>query len=74
VMLRWTAGRGNGSPPVADSGDLVLTLMEHAGVPISILSKWAGHYDSAFTQKTYMHASHDLRPGTAVLARIYKIA
>jgi hypothetical protein len=27
--------------------------MEHAGVPISIISKWAGHYDSAFTQKTY---------------------
>jgi hypothetical protein len=33
--------------------------MEHAGVPISIISKWAGHYDSAFTQKTYVHASHE---------------
>jgi hypothetical protein len=22
--------------------------MEHAGVPISIISKWARHYDSAF--------------------------
>jgi integrase len=32
-----------------------VTLMEHAGVPISIVSKWAGHYDSAFTQKTYVH-------------------
>jgi hypothetical protein len=28
--------------------------MEHAGVPISIISKWAGHYDSAFSQKTYV--------------------
>jgi len=33
--------------------------MEHAGVPISIISKWAGHYDSACTQKTYVHASDD---------------
>jgi integrase len=31
--------------------------MEHAGVPISIVSKWAGHYDAAFTQRTYIHAS-----------------
>jgi hypothetical protein len=30
-----------------------------AGVPISIVSKWAGHYGSAFTQKTYVHASYD---------------
>ncbi len=28
-------------------------------MPISIVSKWAGHHDSAFTQKTYVHASHD---------------
>ena len=49
--------------------------MEHAGVPISIVSKWAGHYDSAFTQKTYVHASdYDLRQGRAALARIHKIA
>ncbi|MFY9928781.1 MAG: tyrosine-type recombinase/integrase, partial [Streptosporangiaceae bacterium] len=34
-----------------DSRHTTLTLMEHAGVPISIISKWAGHYDSAFTQK-----------------------
>jgi hypothetical protein len=42
-----------------DSRHTTLTLMEHAGVPISIISKWAGHYDSAFTQKTYVHASDD---------------
>ena len=35
-----------------DSRHTTLTLMEHAGVPISIISKWAGHYDSAFTQRT----------------------
>jgi integrase len=57
-----------------DSRHTTLTLMEHAGVPISIISKWAGHYDSAFTQKTYVHASdEDLQRGQAALARIHKI-
>jgi integrase len=58
-----------------DSRHTTLTLMEHAGVPISIISKWAGHADSAFTQKTYVHASEeDLQRGQAALARIHKIA
>ncbi len=58
-----------------DSCHAPLTLMEHAGVPISIVSKWAGHYDSAFTQKTYVHASEeDLQTGQAALAGIHKIA
>ncbi len=58
-----------------DSRHTTLTLMEHAGVPISIISKWAGHYDSAFPQKTYVHASdHDLKQGRAALAKIHKIA
>lgn len=35
------------------------TAMEKAGVPISIVSKWAGHYDAAFTMKTYVHASDE---------------
>jgi integrase len=49
--------------------------MEHANVPMSIISKWAGHYDSAFTQKTYAHASDgDLQRGRSALARIHKIA
>jgi integrase len=57
-----------------DSRYTTLTLMEHAGVPISIVSKWAGHYDSAFTQKTYVHASdEDLQRGQVALARIHKI-
>jgi integrase len=56
-----------------DSRHTTLTLMEHAGVPISIVSKWAGHYDSAFTQKTYVHASgDDLQRGRAALAKIHK--
>jgi integrase len=47
-----------------DSRHATLTLMEHAGVPISIISKWAGYYDSAFTQKTCVHASEeDLQRG-----------
>jgi integrase len=44
-----------------DSRHTTLTLMEHAGVPISIISKWAVHYDSAFTQKAYVHASYEDR-------------
>ncbi|HLH58144.1 MAG TPA: tyrosine-type recombinase/integrase, partial [Streptosporangiaceae bacterium] len=58
-----------------DSRHTTLSLMEKVGVPISIVSKWAGHYDAAFTMKTYVHASdEDLRQGTKTLARIHKIA
>ena len=58
-----------------DSRHTTLSLMEKAGVPISIVSKWAGHYDAAFTMKTYVHASdEDLRQRTKTLARIHKIA
>jgi integrase len=58
-----------------DSRHSTLTLMEHAGVSISTISKWAGHYDSAFTQKTYVHASdEDLPRGRSALAKIHKIA
>jgi integrase len=58
-----------------DSRHTTLTLMEHAGVPISIISKWAGHYDAAFTQRTYVHAStEDLSQGSRALARIHKLA
>ena len=58
-----------------DSRHTTLTLMEHAGVPISIVSKWTGRYDAAFTQKTYVHASNDdLQQGRTALAKIHKIA
>lgn len=44
-------------------------------MPISIISKWAGHYDAAFTMRTYVHATDDdLQAGTRTLAKIHKIA
>ena len=58
-----------------DSRHTTLSLMEKAGVPISIVSKWAGHYDAAFTMRTYVHASDDdLKQGGQALAKIHKIA
>jgi integrase len=58
-----------------DSRQTALSLMQKAGIPISIVSKWAGHYDAAFTMKTYVHASDDdLRQGQQALAKIHKIA
>jgi integrase len=57
-----------------DSRHTTLSLMEKAKVPISVISKWAGHYDSAFTQKTYIHASEeDLLEGGQAIATIHKI-
>ena len=57
-----------------DSRHTTFSLMEKAGVPISIISKWAGHYDSSFTMKTYVHASdEDLKQGRQALAKIYRI-
>jgi len=57
-----------------DSRHTTLTLMEHAGVPISVTSKWAGHYDPSFTRRAYVHASgDDLKRGRQALARIHKI-
>ena len=58
-----------------DSRHTTLSLMEKAGVPISIVSKWAGHYDAAFTMRTYVHANDDdLKQGRQALAKIHKIA
>ena len=55
-----------------DSRHTTLSLMEKAGVPISVISKWAGHYDAAFTMRTYVHASDDdMRQETRTLARIH---
>lgn len=57
-----------------DSRHTTLSLMEKAGVPISVISKWAGHYDSAFTMKTYVHADDDdLKQGRQALAKIYRL-
>jgi hypothetical protein len=39
------------------------------------VSKWAGHYDAAFTMRTDVHASHeDLKQGRQAFAKIHKIA
>jgi hypothetical protein len=41
-----------------DSWHSTLTLKEPAAVPISLLSRWLGHYGAAFTQKpTSTHGS-----------------
>ena len=46
--------------------------MEKAGVPVSIIAAWAGHYSAAFTMATYVHANpEDLAAGRDALASIY---
>ena len=42
---------------------------------ISIISRWLGHYDGAFTMRQYVHADHaeDMRQGTTALGKLYKI-
>lgn len=57
-----------------DSRHTTLSLMEKAGVPISVISRWAGHHDSAFTMKTYVHANdEDMELGAEQLAQIYEL-
>jgi integrase len=57
-----------------DPRHTTLSSLEKAGVPISIISKWAGHYDSSFTMKTYVHATDDdLKQGRQALAKIHHI-
>ena len=49
--------------------------MVKTGVLISIVSRWAGYYGTAFTMKTYVHASdQDLHEGIKTLACVHKIA
>ena len=58
-----------------DSRHTTLSLMETPGVPISIISKWAGHYDSAFTRgPTSTPATTTCTQGRETLAKIHKIA
>ena len=53
---------------------MTLSLLEKAGAPISIISKWAGHYDSSFMMKIYVHASdEDLKQGRRALTKIHHI-
>ena len=49
--------------------------MEKAGVPIPVISRWAGHHDSSFTMKTYAHATDDdLKQARQALAKVHHIA
>ena len=49
-----------------------ISLMEKAGVPISIISAWAGHGTPEFTYRVYSHARQDdLVAGRDTLGRIY---
>jgi integrase len=45
--------------PSAESGD---GRARGAAGAALIVSKWAGHYDAAFTQRTYVHASTEDLP------------
>lgn len=56
-----------------DNRHTALSLMEKAGVPVSIIAAWAGHYSAAFTMATYVHANpEDLAAGRDALAAIYR--
>jgi integrase len=59
-----------------DARHSTLSNMEKAGVPISIVSAWAGHYDPSFTYKVYVHGDNaeDLAKGGEQLAQILKIS
>ena len=51
------------------AGNTLASVCPTCGQPLLV------HYDSAFTQKTYVHASDDdLQRGQAALAKIHKIA
>jgi hypothetical protein len=48
--------------------------LRRLGCPISIISKWAGYYDSSFTMRTYAYASDDdPKQGRQGLAKIHRI-
>jgi integrase len=56
-----------------ESRHTTCSLMEKAGVPVSVISAWAGHYSAAFTMATYVHANpDDLATGRDALASIYR--
>jgi integrase len=56
-----------------ESRHTALSLMEKAGVPVSIIAAWAGHYSGSFTMSQYVHANpDDLAAGRDALAAIYE--
>ena len=60
-------------PDVDGAGFTAISLMEQAGLRISVISKWAGHADAAFTYRTYGHAGDDLTAGRDALGQICRI-
>jgi integrase len=55
-----------------ESRHTACSLMEKAGVPVSVIAAWAGHYSGAFTMATYVHANpDDLAAGRDALAAIW---
>jgi len=71
IPARARAGL-SGRFPIHDLRHTAASLMK-AGVPVSIISAWAGHYSGAFTMATYVHASpEDLAAGRDALAAIYR--
>jgi integrase len=56
-----------------ESRHTACSLMEKAGVPVSVIAAWAGHYSGAFTMATYVHANpDDLAAGRDALAAVYR--
>ena len=56
-----------------ESRHTACSLMEKAGVPVSVIAAWAGHYSGAFTMATYVHAGpYDLAAGRDALSAIYR--
>jgi integrase len=56
-----------------ESRHTACSLMEKAGVPVSVIAAWAGHYSGAFTMATYVHANpDDLAAGRDALSAIYR--
>jgi integrase len=56
-----------------ESRHTACSLMEKAGVPVSVIAAWAGHHSGAFTMATYVHANPgDLAAGRDALSAIYR--
>lgn len=57
-----------------ESRHTTCSLMEKAGVPVSIIAAWAGHHSGAFTMSQYVHANpDDLAAGRDALSAIYRM-
>jgi integrase len=49
-----------------------LSLLAKHGVPVAILSAWAGHHDARFTMANYVHVNdEDLSAGAVAFGRLY---